>query len=452
MKPTTSAIALVVASLLLGQGCPTDTAQTTSPTGEEQPAKGLVDRKAFGKLPSLGSVAVAENGTATAGNVSVGSVSARSMAVAAPMMAPADSGVTKEASVIGRPIPAPYPTPGTVTYDLDATTPSWSMDGDVLRLNDAIPSLLSAKDVVKEIGIPNQALGSDAKLLNLNLSWRDADGMQWQYDASSHMVSFWKDTSGIMKETTDAQEPPKIDDAEYVRIADAFFAAKGFSDVARGAGTVEKPWGDANVRCPMPMMEGAAVKAANVAVTTDVATLPAGRQVAPDAGVSSISRCWWPSSQVTVYYEGSRDGKRIQDAGGWPWRAANVTIDVTDKSVSSGSIVLNRGTESSQYPLISKEEAEKRLHSGGRNPLYVWESGNVSVHIKTLDLVWMRYDSWSAGANETYLIPALAGSGTATYPDGREEEYRTIIPLVTDDAFEEPTPVEILPMRAADIP
>ncbi|MBU1348547.1 hypothetical protein KJ781_00565, partial [Patescibacteria group bacterium] len=65
-------------------------------------------------------------------------------------------------------------------------------------------------------------------------------------------------------------------------------------------------------------------------------------------------------------------------------------------------------------------------------------------------LVFMWYDAWSEGTNETYLIPALAGTGEATYPDGRTEEYRTIIPLVTDDAFEDSGPIEIMPMPAVD--
>ncbi|MBU1448573.1 hypothetical protein KKF45_01895, partial [Patescibacteria group bacterium] len=381
MKMTTSTIALVVASLLLGQGCPTKTDVPTDTTVTQPPAQGITGKKAFGKLPSLGSAAIAENGA-----VGTGGVAGSNLAVAAPMMA-TDAAQTKESSAIGRPIPAPYPNPGTVTYDLDVPTPSWSEDGDVFRLDPVLTPLPSASRLVQDLGVPSQALGSDANLTNLNVSWIDGDGMQWTYDANNHMVSFWKNRSDMMREDDGTREPPTVDDAEYLRIAHEFFAQKGFGGVTLGTGSVEKPWGDGDMRCPMPLMEDATVSSEPSGSGEAVAMKAI---VAPDVGTTSIARCWWPGYQINVVYEGVRDGKRLVDAGGWPWRAANVSIDPTDKSVTGGSIYLDRAAESSQYPLISKEEAEKRLRSGGRNPLYVWESGNVSVHIKTLDLVFMR--------------------------------------------------------------
>ncbi|MCI0479049.1 hypothetical protein L0Y59_00690 [Candidatus Uhrbacteria bacterium] len=441
MKYASSTVALLLAFVLVGQGCPTGRTDTTVvPQEPETPVERVADKKAFGKLPSPG---------APSGQEALVSDDASALGaggLARPAVAPsAEVGMkaSTDMAVIGRPIPGPYPSPGIVTYDLDATLPSWPADGAVLRMRDI--SIPSAARVVTDVGVPGQALGDDPKIHNINVSWRDTDGMQWTYDAMNHMISFWKEMATKADEAT---RPPDIDDADLVGIADAFLAKKGFGNVPRGPGVVEKPWGEDLMRCAEPFLSepdaGSAGSDASRTVTAEPAVAPA-----PDETVSSMPRCWWPSYQANVLYEGTRDGKRIQDAGGWPWRAANVSIEMKSKTVTGGSIYLARDVDSSQYPLISKEEAEKRLRSGGRNPLWSWEGGTVKVHLKTVDVVWMRYDAWRDGMNETFLLPALAASGDATYPDGRTDEYRTIIPLVTDDAFEDAAPpVEIMPMKA----
>jgi hypothetical protein len=377
-------------------------------------------------------------------------------------------GISATDSAIGRPIPRPFPQPGSVTYEIDAQMPSWPTEDDVLRyVSTPFPSG-NVKDLASAVGLPVQALGSDPKLLSFNFSWKDADNLQWSYDASSRMASFWKETNyRVMDEKAQAdpaKEPPKVDDNELVRIADDFLTRKGFGNIQRGAGKVENPYGampygatDASIRCPMPLMEGTSNAGSGVsggsakaASETVSVTAPA---IAPD-GVTTdmMPRCWWPSYQVTVVYDGMRNGKRIADAGGYPWRAVTVTVDLTDKTVTNGSVWMDVATESSKYPMLTKDIVEKRLKSGGRNPIYPWDgSGDITVRIKTLDLVWMRYDTWADGKNEAYLIPSIAGSGTIEYPDKRTEEYRTILPLVADDAFEETKPIEPIPLPAVQV-
>lgn len=456
MKHARSLVALCALFALVGQGCPQQTA--VPPSAKKPSEHGAASKMAFGKLPSVQSAQLAATGASESASAPSGisdapSVAAKNVAVG--------EGVSD--SAIARPIPPPYPNTGIVTYELKAAMPDLKTEDDVLRYVSGSLAGANLGNLAAALGLPSQALGSNPNILNFNFSWKDADKLQWSYDASSRMASFWKEpVYRVMDEKAqagDAQNPPKIDEKEFVRIADDFLTRKGFGNVQRGPGTVEYPWGDmpyaatdASVRCPMPMegssgavSGGTAVLGTSAAKSATVAVPPT-----PANGVTTdvMPRCWWPMNQVTVVYDGIRNGKKIVDAGGYPWRSASVTIDLTDKGVTNGSVWLDRETESSPYPLLAKDVVEQRLKSGGRNPIYPW-NGNATVKITSLELVWMRYDTWTDGVNETYLIPAIAGTGTAEYAaDKRTETYRTILPLVADEAFAEPSPVEPVPLPA----
>ena len=465
MKYATPLVALCAVLALVGQGCPQQTPTPANPTTQKPPVNAVASKQAFGKLPSLTTAQVATLGTAE-GVSSVAPVPSAAPAVTGSNAVAA--GMPATDSVIARPIPPPFPLTGSVTYSLDAQMPTWPSEDDVLRYVSASLPNSDLAGLASSIGLPSQALGTDPQLMNFNLSWKDADDLQWSYDASSRMVSFWKQVSypnvyGKVQPDV-AQKPTTVDQKEMIRIADDFLTRKGFGNIQHGPGTLQDSYGvmpynstDASVRCAVPMeatggaVSAGAGSAGTVSVQSGTVTPNVAVPPTPTNGVTTdiMPTCWWPSTQVTVVYDGMRDGKRIADAGGYPWIAVSVTIDLTDKSVTNGSFWLDRETESSKYPMITADIAAKRLESGGRNPIYPYGgNGDVTVHIKTLDLVWMRYDSYVDGGNETYLIPAIAASGTAVYADKHTEDYRTILPLVADEAFSEPTPPVPVPLPA----
>ena len=142
--------------------------------------------------------------------------------------------------------------------------------------------------------------------------------------------------------------------------------------------------------------------------------------------------------QATVAYGGTREGRAVVDAGGWPYRHATVSVDLRTKQVTNGWIQLDERAERSSYPLISAESAKKRLQSGGQNPVWPYgDGGVVRVKLTSISLAWLRYDAWQDGLNETYYLPALLATGTVDRGTKEQapEEYRTLVPLVDDAAF-----------------
>jgi hypothetical protein len=171
----------------------------------------------------------------------------------------------------------------------------------------------------------------------------------------------------------------------------------------------------------------------------------AGQGVAAPAGIAMPMiypppyPCgWWPQ-QATVSYGGTREGHKVEDISGYPFQVATVTVDLQSKAVTNGNVQLEDNVNRSTYPLIDQATAQRRLQSGGRNP--IWDYGNgtksIKVHIKTLEVVWMRYDTWSEGTSQTYYLPGLLATGTVDRGDGNTQEaYRTVMPLLQDDAFD----------------
>jgi hypothetical protein len=127
----------------------------------------------------------------------------------------------------------------------------------------------------------------------------------------------------------------------------------------------------------------------------------------------------------------------MTDAYGNPQSKAYVTITLGSNEVQGANVQLDESFERSTYALIDAETAKRRLASGGRNPLYGWGTKNIVVHLKTAELVWMRYDNWVNGQRDVYVLPGLAVSGTVDRGEKQDwtEEYRTVIPLVKDESF-----------------
>lgn len=449
----------LIAVSLFGAGCPLPYQSPTSsrttpvkiPSGVAPTS--VASANGFGKLPVL------EAATASPRSSSAS-------AVPSPLAANApEKAVDGSTAMIARPIPIPPnpPKPTTITYDVTSDLPTWGSEDDVLRTRKTDYAASSLVALAQATGLPNEALGNTPSIQGLNFAWRDQEKFDWNYDAAQRMVSFWKQTNDANAEPPQ-KDVPKYEDADMVRLTDEFLSRHGFGGIVRGKGVIVKPWGDTpapegvtspNMPCPIySVMEKSVSNAGTVSVGSSgggVAQAQPGVVSTPpavDAITPSFAPCW-VTQQISVTYDAMRDGKSIKDASGSSFSSVTITINLTDRSVSGGSIWLDQNVDASRYPLIDRAEALKRLQSGGRNPIWPWmeTGGTIAVRIKTVSLAWMRYDVWTNEGNETYYIPALAGDGEVEYAKDNIQPYHTVVPLVADEAFEPVKPPTPLPLR-----
>jgi hypothetical protein len=264
-------------------------------------------------------------------------------------------------------------------------------------------------------------------------------------------MNFWKNVS---YDQPNWKTFPTFKEEEIVGIARTFLTAHGFNAIASQTPEIQewpqilpmmgKPIQADGAGMPCRYFEGGGVMMKGGLPAADLGVNAISVSSAPPSGsdVSETSAiypypCGGWTTQVTLVYPASRDGKSVTDAYGNPASIATITIALASKEVTAGYVLLESAMDRSSYPLIDAETARRRLQSGGRNPVYGYGEKNIVVHLKTIELVWMRYDSWKGGAHETYELPALLAKGTVDrgVKDQPVEEYRTIVPLLKDDVF-----------------
>lgn len=460
MKTSLSIAALLAVIVTAGAGCDPRTGSVQIPPAEQQTTSPAPER-GFGLLPAIYAPGALGSPEAISARLS-SSYTPPPMPAASEPAVDAVGGMvstnaTKQASLMiapDRPISDLKPAP--VTYDVQATLPTWEAEDDVRRVRAAQLSTSGVAAVATANGLPAQAIGSNPEIRSVNISWKGSEGMTWNFDSFGRSVSFWKETDyRIMADNGNNQKiPPKMDNAEAIRIADDFLTRSGFGTIARGEAEVENPYGNgvdpAAMGCPTPLPY---VKEGEAAATTNAAGTAAS-EPATDAKMM-IAPCGWYPQQITVSYTARIGARNIHDVGGWPFRAISVQIDLHSKQVTGGNVWLTPEMDSSRYPLISAEEAMKRLQAGGRSPIYPYYDENVKeikVTIERTSLGWMRYDAWSNNRTETYFVPALIAEGTVMYSNDRKDPYKTIVPLVADDAFGSVDQPTIMPMDVRSVP
>jgi hypothetical protein len=479
IRLTLSAV-LLIGIAFAGAGCTSPIPSAVKPT-TNPPSSASKGALAFGKLPGI-SESAATGGSYNGRSIAV---SQDASSPAAPMATTLTAGTNAEkgiatpsvavaqgkpGSAIARPIPYPQPHPVTVEYILDAAIPTWGADGDVLQVTKNLPDTSAVRLLAGQSGLPSQVTNAMRNLSSLSIQWVDADGYQWTFDAGNRTTSFWKNQT---TEDVNAKQAPSLDQNKVLKAAYAFLDAHGFSAIRERGGTIQ------DLPQILPMMKGASTgssmpcrvmmqnsgmmeasappSATNPATDADVTSNGTKGVATPDASATPTiypNPCgWWPQ-QVSVVYPNTKEGKAISDPYGNNSVAATITVNLDTNQVTNGNVMLDESTVRSSYPLIDVDTAKRRLESGGRNPVYPWgsESGNITVHLKTIEVVWMRYDSWNNNANETYYLPALLAKGTLNRGKGyATEDYQTIIPLLKDDVFEDvqPTPVPMLQTGSA---
>jgi hypothetical protein len=419
--------AILLASVLLGAGCNQTPAPTPSPsdTSSDRPAA----VQGFGMLPpvlgygSLGTEAARSFRPADAALSSIAPV---------PMMA--GVAMTEPAIAVRAPT---LPEEAKVVYDIKGELPTWSADGTVYRVRQPGVSTSVARSIADAAGVPSQVSGGATEIQGANVSWRDAAGFIWNVDLPGRNLNWWKNVD-YSKTQPEANNNPKLDAAAVKTAADNFLRDHGFGNLV-GKGIIEE------TPMIMPLLRGESAPCPLMAEAREAAANP----VAPEADKIVDSKMMiWPSPcgypiQVTVYYPDVRDNMSTVDAGGWASRKASIQIDISNNSIVGGNVMLPSNEDSSAYPLISSEEAMKRLMAGGNNPIYGWYDGSgvkeVRATISTVKLGWMRHDSWENNAMKTYFLPALLAEGTIDRGNSNQtepEKYYTVVPLVADAAFQ----------------
>ena len=463
-----SALALIA---VLGGGCPVPSFNLTK-VHPLQPS----GKMAFGKIGGMMRTG-GEQGATEAGNVTftANSMGAPSFPVSS---MPARDAVGVTSIMVDPALPRPMPQKlATVEYVLPESLPSWGEEGDVVKLGRSMPDAKTAGQIAERAGLPSAVLNQVTEITGVNVQWKDGQGLAWSYDAASRSLSVWRENYG-----NDQGSPLKMppDRTQAIAIADSFLDSRGFGDIKARGGIVEpSPWevmpmggGTSGVAYPC-LMERSTVDVKAMGTPAGVMTWTVAAPVAtspsePPPSISEIkmmapiqqkpmedgqedvvttdaapaiwpSPCGWDNSQVTVTYPEKRDGQSVVQLGGYPAFAGSVVVDLRNKRVSSASLMLTRPTERSAYPLIDAATAKRRLQAGGLNPIWPYaESGSIKVTVEKVELVWLRHESWKEGTSFTYDLPALLATGSVQRGDSKtEEQYLTVVPLLTDDALDE---------------
>lgn len=366
--------------------------------------------------------------------------------LAAPMMTAGAAGVATPS--IARTIPAPYPyrKPVAVEYRLEAALPSWEATGNVLQPINSLPDPEAASAFVQNAGLPATVLNSKAAVTSLNIQWNDTDNYQWNFMADVPSISFT--TLATYTEPSTRLPANKTDTQRALHAANTFLEGHGFSSIVASGGVID----ESSFAYPCPMMDAAGGSSGSAALDAAVSN------VAPPAKPSIMPYpCGGWSSYVSVLYGGTREGKRVVEVDGSPFRGTSLQVDTEAYHVTSGLIQLDQNMDRSSYALIDQNRAKAQLQSGGLNPVWPWgsERNTIIVHLTKIEQVWMHYASWHDGQNTTYYIPALLASGTVDRgmqltKGSSAETYTALVPLLTDDAFEPlnnqsipPTPVPL---------
>ncbi len=405
---------LIALSGLLGAGC---TTPAKTPASTVTPPAQVEAKNGFGKLPGLqpyGSLGTSE---------AISARPAGTLSAVAPVPSAALGVAQADAAISvmpARPYIRPEQKQVNVKYSVTASLPDWQSEADVLRIRR--PSLDSGvvRALAVPAGLPSVLAGQIKQMQSVNMSWLDTEDYQWNFDPMYGNLNWWMQyDQRVLAEMDAAREsdvkPPTVDKALVIAAADRFLDAHGLSALREQGGVIDELPPNGGVSDAPCLLKGA---------TTMMYPSPCG---------------WYPT-EVTVYYGTKLEGRSAVDTGGYPFRTSSVQVSLKDYAVRGGNVQMTQGFDRSSYALIGKEEALKRLQDGGRNPVYSWggEGGDVDVKITKAELVWMRFDSWTNSKQESFYLPALAAEGTVDRKImGQEPEiYRTVVPLVADDAFD----------------
>ncbi|MCC7522321.1 hypothetical protein IT407_00760 [Candidatus Uhrbacteria bacterium] len=432
-------LSVFVALAILGAGCQPAAPSITQPSKPEPvPAK-----QGFGKIPNVlnyGALGSAEAISARPMGAPIAAVSPlSSVQVQAPTTAPAKEpaanfdvavtnvgGGTAGSSGVARIMPYPEPNQAKVVYNVTASLPTWGSESDVYRVRLPSIDVSSARSIISVAGVPSQISNGISAVQYANVSWKDNEGFVWNTDIPSRNLNWWKEIDWSKEQPRERREV-RLDKERVLAAADAFLRSHGLGSFA-GQGIIQE--------YPeiMPLLRGESMPC-----------IMAEPAAAEDAKMMIYpSPCGGYPMQVSVVYPEMRGGLPVVGSGGWPSNRASVSVDIESNTVMGGNVFQVNEEDASAYPLITSEEALKRLNAGGNNPVYGWygEAGTseVRVTISSVKIGWMRHETWADNQSRIFILPALIAEGTIDRGmSGQEpEKYQTVVPLVADEAFQTP--------------
>ncbi len=320
-------------------------------------------------------------------------------------------------------VPTPQLKPGTTgSVRLGAAMPTFPPMVAVLRVRSGNPGGTQILNIATSFGLPGGIVGSHPIGRGLTLEWTDDGGMRWSFDAAARNVDF-TDASATKALTVSEW----MDSGRVLQNAVTFFDDRSISRQRLGPPFIDPDWAawwDAEQTL------GRCMDAETVAIVRAISSSPSFlQQPPPSLPLSRTTQCVTPEfpSRIVVRMNQTQDDQAIFLGDGTAQVGATLFVDATTGDVRSGSFAVRSEPDRSDYPSVTAEDARKGMLSGG---LGGTPNGDVAVDSVTSEWYAIRDTS---DPTVTYYYPALVGSGTIRFHDGRSSAYRIVVPLVKTD-------------------
>ncbi len=237
----------------------------------------------------------------------------------------------------------------------------------VLRLQSGQPNLAELQNLAQALELPEGSVARPATTQNLILEWLDDNGMAWSYSGADRILRFNDTTSNVTPGTA------TFSDGALFDLAVGFLRSIGYK-----LDRVGTPYFD---RTPS-------------------------------------------NTAAVIQFNAQQDGQGIWSKLGTPLIGVTLELDRKTGQIKKGSLLMRHEPLRSDYPSIPREEAQKQLAAGGQGGT---PEGDVTL--TELSFEWFQIES-SVEPPATYLYPALIGTGSISFRDGRTGPYRIVVPLV----------------------
>lgn len=321
-------------------------------------------------------------------------------------------------------VPTPQLKPGTTgTVRLNAALPTFPPTVAVLRVRSGNPDDAQILNIASSFGLPGGIVGSHPVGRGMTLDWTDGNGMLWSYDAAARSVEF-ADESSPTKALTVSEWTGQNG---VLQKSVTFLDDRDISRQRLGLPFVDPDW---SAWWDTEQSLGRCMDADTIAIVRAISSSPSYlQQPPPTLPLSKATKCVAPEfpSRMVVRMNETQDGQAIFLGDGTAQVGATLFVDATTGDVRSGSFAIRSEPDRSDYPAVTADDARKGMLSGG-----LGGTPNGDVAIDSITSEWYAIRD-TADPTVSYYFPALIGSGTITFPDGRAAAYRIVVPLVKTD-------------------
>lgn len=298
-----------------------------------------------------------------------------------------------------------------------------------------------------------------------SFSYRSDDGLTFSFDASSGMLSWYRDQS--LPADAQPQRETTISDVDAIAAANAFLEKLGVNRSAYGEPQVvqfNNPCGDGRA-CIMEGGPGGGGTVTPMTATKGDTAVSQNGMMAPSIWPGP----WWQPN-VTVRYAAKLDGLPTLEWDGSDSGAITVQVSTLTHDVESGSVLLLTKLQRSLYGTQTVEKILDEALHGGSNPWGGYENGVFTpaeeakrpvVRIRLTEARLGYLQKWSdlGDGPTSYFLPVVAFRGTVTDQYKNTSPYAAIVSALDPSVFadEEPQPIPMplgkpIPMPAPLLP